>query len=144
MTNLLTAVSIPIAPSGGFTGFGPLGNPSSSANALEIFSKFITTTIGIITIIAIIWFIFLFITGAIAWMSAGGDKNALESAKKKITTGILGLAVTVIAVFIIDLIGNLIGIKSILNITDMFNFITGNNPTGSGDGYGTRGNILYE
>ena len=123
MTNLIAQSSIPLAPSGGFTGFGPLGNVTSPTSAIETFSKFITATIGIMTVIAIIWFVFIFITGAIAWMGAGGDKNALEAAKKRITTGIIGLAITVIAIFIIDLIGNLIGIKNILNITYWFNLI---------------------
>lgn len=125
MTNLIAQSSIPLAPSGGFKGFGPLGNVTSSANALETFTKFLSSTIGIMTVVAIIWFVFIFITGAIAWMSAGGDKNKLETAQKRITTGIIGLAITVIAIFIIDLIGNLIGIKNILNISYWFNLITG-------------------
>jgi hypothetical protein len=120
MTNLIAQSSIPLAPPGGFTGFGPLGNITSSAEAVNTFTKFISSTIGIMTIIAVIWFVFIFITGAIAWMGAGGDKNALESAKKKITTGIIGLAVTVVAIFIIDLIGKLIGIPDILNLGLMF------------------------
>lgn len=123
MTNLLAASSIPIAPSGGFTGFGPLGNVTSSTEAVEKFSTFVSSTIGIMTIVAVIWFVFIFVTGAIAWMGAGGDKNALESAKKRITTGIIGLAVIVIALFVIDLIGNLIGIENILNISYWFNLI---------------------
>lgn len=123
MTNLL---AIDLGP---LRGFGKLGleNDTVGSTSVEIFSKFITSTIGVITIVAIIWFIFLFVAGAIAWMSAGGDKNALESAKKKITNGIIGLAITVIAIFIIDIIGNLIGIKNILNITDMFNRIAPSN-----------------
>jgi hypothetical protein len=125
MTNLLAQPSIPIAPPGGFTGFGKLGNVGSQEEALSTFSKFISSTIGIMTIIAIIWFVFIFITGAIAWMGAGGDKNALETAKKRITTGIIGLAITIIAVFIISLIGRLLGIENILNITNLFNLVTG-------------------
>lgn len=120
MTNLLAASSIPLAPPGGFTGFGPLGNVSSSAGAMQTFTKFISSVIGIMTIIAIIWFVFIFITGAIAWMSAGGDKNALEAAKKRMTNGTIGLVVTVVAIFIIDLIGKLIGIPDILNLGLMF------------------------
>lgn len=123
MTNLLAVTSIPIAPSGGFKGFGPLGNVASSTEAIKTFSKFISSTIGIMTIIAIIWFVFLLITGAIAWMSAGGDKNALEAAKKRITTGLIGLVVLIAAIFIIDLIGSLIGIPNILNLELLFTLV---------------------
>ena len=100
MKNLL---SIDLGP---LRGFGKLGLETDTAGstAVEVFSQFISSAIGIMTIVAVIWFVFVFITGAIAWMGAGGDKNALEAAKKRITTGIIGLAVIVIAVFVIDLI----------------------------------------
>lgn len=123
MTNLIAQSSIPLAPPGGFRGFGPLGNVTSSTEAIKTFSKFISSTIGIMTIVAILWFIFILITGAIAWMSAGGDKAALETAKKKITTGLIGLVVLIAAIFIIDLIGNLIGIPDILNLELLFTLV---------------------
>ncbi|MCX6704295.1 MAG: hypothetical protein NTZ07_02505 [Candidatus Woesebacteria bacterium] len=128
MTNLIAASSIPIAPSGGFTGFGPLGNVTSKENAVSTFSKFISSTIGILTIVAILWFIFVFITGAISIIGSGGDKAQLETAKKKITTGLIGLFVTIAAIFVIKLIGSLIGIPDILNFGILFSMITGLTP----------------
>lgn len=115
--------SIDIAPKGGFTGFGPLGNVSSGGGAVATLGKFISSVVGLITIIAALWFVFLFITGAIALMGAGGDKQALESAKKKLTTGIIGITVTVIAIFIIRLITQIIGIPDILNLPLIFSQI---------------------
>lgn len=124
MTNLLAATSIPLAPSGGFQGFGPLGTDLAGEGAgIKMFSKFISSTIGLMTIIAIVWFIFVLITGAIGWISAGGDKAAVEAARKKITSGLIGLVVVVAAIFIIDLIGYLIGIENILNLGALFNLI---------------------
>jgi hypothetical protein len=109
---------IPLAPEGGFKGFGPLGNPEGTG--ISTFSQFISSTIGLMTIIAIVWFTFVFITGAIAMISAGGDKQAMESARKRITSGLIGLVVVIAALFILDLIGNLIGIPNILNLGDLF------------------------
>ncbi len=126
--NHLLAAGPPLnfAPNGSFTGFGPLGAPSGAASGtgsgIEIFSRFISSTVGLMTIIAIIWFVFSFITGAIGILASGGDKNALESAKKKITTGIVGLVVTITAIFIIKLIGALIGIN-VLDIQTLFGLI---------------------
>ncbi len=77
------------------------------------------------TIIAIIWFVFSFIIGAIGIISAGGDKAALESARKKIVSAITGLIVVIAAIFIVRLIGFLIGIPNILNLTQLFGQITG-------------------
>lgn len=115
---------INIAPDGGFKGFGPLGNVSSGQTAITTFAKFLSSIIGLITIVAALWFIFVFITGAIALMGAGGDKQALESAKKKLTTGIIGITVTVIAIFLIRLITQIIGIPDILNLPAIFTQIT--------------------
>ncbi|MEK7184548.1 MAG: hypothetical protein AAB683_00225 [Patescibacteria group bacterium] len=124
MINLLAAASIPLAPSGGFKGFGPLGNVVSTENAVSIFSKFISSVIGIITIVAIIWFIFVFFTGAISIIGAGGDKTQLETAKKRIASGLIGFVVTIAAIFIIKLVGYLIGIPDILNFGFLFNMVS--------------------
>ncbi|OGM57319.1 hypothetical protein A3E46_01280 [Candidatus Woesebacteria bacterium RIFCSPHIGHO2_12_FULL_46_16] len=99
-------------------GIGPLGNPQGTG--ITEFNKFISTTIGLMTIIAIIWFVFKFVAGAIGIISSGGDKASLETAKKNITTGVIGLVVVVAALFIVDLIGNLIGIPNILNLVELF------------------------
>jgi len=107
---------------GQLKGFGPLGNPEGSG--INLFSKFISTTIGLMTIIAIIWFAFVLITGAIGMMGAGGDKQAMESARKRITSGLIGLVVVIAAIFILDLVGTLFGIPNILNIGELFEQIT--------------------
>jgi hypothetical protein len=108
---------IQIAPREGFKGFGPLGENVGSG--IGILAGVISTAVGAMTIIAFIWFVFVFFTGAIAIIGAGGDKQALESARKKITTGIIGLVVTISAIFAINLIGRIFGIE-LLNITGLF------------------------
>jgi hypothetical protein len=109
MKNL--AEDIKVAPGEGFRGFGNLGLEGSRAlDAPNIFTNFISSMIGVLTVIAIIWFVFIFIAGAISYMSAGGDKAAVESARKKIVNGLIGLVMVVIAIFIVKLIGYLIGI----------------------------------
>ncbi len=102
-------------------GIGPLGleGDPSGEGAPGIFNKFISGTIGLLTIIAIIWFVLLLITGAYGFMSAGGDKAQIETARKRIVTGLIGLIIVVAAVFIVDLFGELIGIKDILNPAEL-------------------------
>ena len=124
MTNNLLA-QIKLYSGNGFVGVGtgPLANPAG--NGVDLFTKIISTAIGLMTIIAIIWFVFTFITGAIEIMSSGGDKQALEGAKKKISTGLIGLVVVIVAVFVFDLIGYLLGFGTggLLNLTNLFNQI---------------------
>jgi hypothetical protein len=117
MKNLLSQVSF-----GTFKGIGS-GNLSNSTGGIATLASFITSVIGVMTIVAVIWFIFVFITGAIGIIAAGGDKGALENARKRITTGLIGLVVVIIATFVIDLIGYLLGFPSngILNIVNLFN-----------------------
>lgn len=119
---LLTDISI--APEGGFRGFGPLGNITEEGQGVSKLSSIISMAIGVMTIVAIIWFVFTFITGALSIIGSGGDKQALESAKKKITTGAVGLIVVILALVVINLIGKIIGIPNILNIGALFGLIT--------------------
>lgn len=102
---------------GDITGFGPLGNPEGEG--IGTFSKFLSSAIGVMTIVAFIWFIFLVLTGAIGIMTAGGDKAALENARKRIVNGIIGVVVVIGAISVISLIGFIFGIN-ILNLPELF------------------------
>jgi len=105
---------------GTFSGIGPLGNfaPDEAGN---IFEKVISSVIGLLTIIAGIYFVFLFIVGAIGWLGSEGDKQKVASARSKITNGIIGLVVVIGAVFFIELIGTLLG----LDILNPAGFVSG-------------------
>ena len=119
MNNLAT--DIKIAPSGGFSGFGKLGLQGEINNdPIGNFTGLISSVIGIMTLVAIIWFIFLLISGAISYMSSGGEKGAIESARKKITNALVGLVIVIISIFIIKLVGYLMGIPDILDFPGMF------------------------
>lgn len=107
-------------PLGDLKGFGPLGNPQG--DGVSTFAKFISSAIGLMTIIAIIWFIFVFFTGAIGIIGAGSDKQALESSRKKIVTGIIGLVVTIAAIFVIRLLGTIFGVN-FLDFPELFSQI---------------------
>ncbi len=122
MLNLLAGTPIQIAPSGGFVlpTEGPL---SPGNNPTGVFAKFISGIIGVMTIIAVIWAVFTIITGAISIIGSGGDKQALESARKRITTGIVGLVIVLVSLLIIELVGYFLGLKDILNIEKLFSLI---------------------
>ncbi|MEK7525946.1 MAG: hypothetical protein AAB546_00505 [Patescibacteria group bacterium] len=124
MRKLLAQTSIPLAPEGGFRGFGPLGLEGEEASTSgSVFTKVLSTTIGVMTVIAIIWFVIQFFLGAIAIIFSGGDKGKLTEARQKMTTGIIGLVVVIAAIFLIDLVGSILGIEDVLNITFMINLL---------------------
>jgi hypothetical protein len=105
---------------GGADGFGPFGNLDLSdvGAAAGAFNTIISNTIGIMTIIAGIWFIFMFIMGAFGYLTAGGDTKKLGDATRRIGTAFTGLIVIVLAYALISLIGGLLGFN-ILNPQDI-------------------------
>jgi hypothetical protein len=110
MQKYLAQTEIPIK--GTFQTPGNLGN--AGTNAGNLFTSVLSGAIGLLTVIAGIWFIFLLITGAIGIMTSGGDKQAAEGAKKRITNALIGLLIVVAGIFIVDFVGGLLG----LNILD--------------------------
>lgn len=116
--NKLAAV-IQLGPSSGtgFQGFGALGLVGKSGpDAAIVFQNVISITIGVITVVATIWFMVQLLTGALSIIGSGGDKNKVEQAKTKISSALVGLVVVIAGIFIVDLVGSLFGF-SILNIT---------------------------
>lgn len=107
---------INLGPTGGFRGFGPLGlEGRDNVEAPAIFSNVISTTVGVITVVAIIWFIVQLMSGAVAIIGSGGDKGKVEQARGKITSALTGLVVVVAGVFVVDLVGTILGFP-ILNL----------------------------
>jgi hypothetical protein len=111
MEKLLSQV--PRAVGGPFSGIGPIG--VGGAGAGGTFANVLSAIIGFLTLMAGLYFIFLLISGGLAWMSAGGDKGKLASARGTIFSGVIGLAIVVAAIFIVQLIGGLIGLTDVLD-----------------------------
>ncbi len=106
---LLAINTVPIAPNP-IEGIGPWGKFSGSIGAANTqFAKLVSTIVGTMTLGAGIWFIFQLMTGAISWMSAGGDKNQLQLSQKKITSAVTGLIIVVAALLIVSLLGIILG-----------------------------------
>lgn len=107
----------PIPDNGGIIrGFGSYGLVGEDPiNAPNIFNSFLSSIIGLLTLIAGIWFFFVLLTGAIMWIGAGGDKAKVMEARQRITMGLIGIAVVVAALFIADIVGGLLGFPQILD-----------------------------
>ncbi|HWA52310.1 MAG TPA: hypothetical protein VG895_04605 [Patescibacteria group bacterium] len=110
MKNLIA--DIPLGP--GFQGVGPLGTGQAS-DAGTTFNSALSKVIGVMTVVAFIWFTFQMVIGAIRILASGGDKGAVEAARKQITTGIIGVVIVVAAIFIVSLLGTILGLHNILN-----------------------------
>jgi len=117
MIKLSNLLALDLGEIGG-PNLGPWGNivqkGTESGPAASAFVGIISNVIGVMTIIAGIWFIFQFIIGGYGFMAAGGDPKKMETARAKITSALIGLIVVVAAYAIIHLLGRLLGFE-ILN-----------------------------
>lgn len=117
---ILLAAAHPIddwGPSVGWLqGLGNIANipamrlADNPCGALTKFADVMSMVVGLLTVIAGLYFVFTLITGALAWLTAGGDKMGTENAQKRITHGLVGLVIIIAAIFIIDIIGKILGI----------------------------------
>jgi hypothetical protein len=111
-------------PIGNFRGIGNIGLEgiygTSQVQGISVFVRIVSRIVGVLTVAASIWFIFQFIQGAIAWIQSGGDKQAVENARKRITNSIIGLGIVVFAYAFIALISAFLGIDFI-NLQDLIN-----------------------
>jgi len=103
----------PLGQIGGEEGFGPWGNLGSQEikDAAGALTNVISRIIGVMTIIAGIWFIFQFIIGAYGYITAGGEQQKVTNATKKITNALIGLVVVVAAYAIMSLLGKVLGFE---------------------------------
>ncbi len=82
--------------------------------------KIISTVIGVLTLVAFIFFVLQVIFAGYSFLSAQGDEKKIESARKRLTDGILGITIVVIAFGITALLANLFGIENIFNLEKIF------------------------
>lgn len=108
-----------LGPIGGKDGFGPWGEAGQFKIMVAslAFAKIISNIIGVLTIVAGLWFIFQLISSAIGIMSASGDPKKLETSSASIKNAIIGLVVVVAAYALMSLLGKLLGFE-FLNIVD--------------------------
>lgn len=80
-------------------------------SSLELY---VSDIIGLITALAILFFIVYSFMAAFEWATAGGESGKVEKAKNRLMFGTLGIILIVATYSILGLIGSLIGID-ILN-----------------------------
>lgn len=98
---------------------GPGIDPGT--NPVSTLEKILSSVIGFFSVIAIIWFTIQFILAGFKYMSSKGDKNKIEEAARSITNGIVGISIALIAIFLVSLIANLLGVKDAFNLQTQFN-----------------------
>jgi len=95
-------------------------SPTTNAQATTMFEKLASNLIGVLTIVAVIFFAVQIIFAGYSFMSSAGDEKVMETSRKKLTNGVMGLFIVIVAVGIASLIAKLLGLNDPLDIGAMF------------------------
>lgn len=93
--------------------FQPTAGTGAAAGATPL-ESFLSVFLGFFTIIGGLMFLLYFVFGGLAWLSSGGDKGKVESARTQMTNAAIGLIIVVLAQFIIGIVSSVLGLN-ILN-----------------------------
>lgn len=99
---------------------GPGINPTDGVDATLKFEKLVSNALGILTILAVLFFTIQIIFAGYGFISSGGDEKMMETSRKKLTNGVLGLFIVIVSVGIASLIAKLLGLDGLLDINQMF------------------------
>ena len=99
---------------------GPGLIPASGADATSMMERFISQIIGFLTLSAVIFFGIQIILAGYGFISSQGDEKKMEISRSKLTNGILGIFIVIVAVGITSLIAKLLGLDNALNLDQMF------------------------
>lgn len=87
---------------------GQIGNPAlgkmQNTGGVEFFQNVLPKAISLLFVGGVVIFFFVLLIGAIQWISSGGDKQALEGARGKISNALIGLVILFSTFAVIKLI----------------------------------------
>lgn len=75
-----------------------------------VVGKLISNIVGLFLILGFCFTLLYLLMGGLQWITAGGDKAALEGARNKITNAIVGLIIVAAAYAIFALVGQFVGL----------------------------------
>ncbi len=83
----------------------PMLDPGiQNRTGLGFFQSFLPALIGFALVAGVVIFMLVFLIGAITWITSGGDKAKMESAKSRVSTALVGLVILFSTFAIIALI----------------------------------------
>ncbi len=96
----LAAIQNPVVPGG--------TSPETGANTMALLIAVLWKTLVILGGLA---FLIFFLWGGLEWIVAGGDKQKIETARNKLTQGLIGLIILAGSLVIIKFVGQAVGLN---------------------------------
>jgi succinate dehydrogenase hydrophobic anchor subunit len=95
----------------------PIINPAITKemrdNPQAFTSNLVQTIISLLMLVAVIFFLWHFITGGLEFISSEGDPDKVKKARKKLTYSFLGLFIVFAIFAILKLIGTIFGVTGL-------------------------------
>jgi len=106
INHLLAQISNPVLPSaiGG-------GNPGNYQQGTSALGKLVSSLVGALFIAGFLLAFVYLIMGGVTWITAGGYKAKLESARDEITNSIIGIIIVAAAFALTSLVANFFGLS---------------------------------
>lgn len=101
-----------------FTLEGPGIVPGDTVSQTE---KIISGVIGVLTVVSFVFFLIQVIFSGYAFISAQGDPKKIEVARKRLTDGILGITIVVVAYGVVAFIAKLVGLQNVFDLNSVIN-----------------------
>jgi hypothetical protein len=95
--------------------FGKIGAMAGSTASLTGIVNGISSIIGLLTVIASIWFLFQILFAGYQWISAGGEPKKLQEARDRIVHAFIGMVIVVAAWSMLALVGQFFGFNSLID-----------------------------
>ena len=108
LTNKLLAIEYKLS--------GPGLKTSGGVNSITDFESIISTIIGFLTVVGVIFFVIQIILSGFALISSKGDPKQFQAAQSKLIHNLIGLLIVVIAFGVTAFLTSLLGITDIFNL----------------------------
>lgn len=111
---------------GGIKGIGPFGfeiNPVTGAETQTQFGSMLSTIVTTLTVVGGLAFVIFFTLGGLKWLTSGGDKAKVTEAQSQMTQGVIGLVAIVAGLFVVGIVGGVLGIDFLNPFKTLFGTI---------------------
>ncbi len=107
----------------GGPGLGPFGEKSfnNGTGAIDAILRTVSAVVGMLTVVASIWFMFMLLFAGYEWISAGGDAKKLSSARDRITHAFTGLVIVVGSWSLVAVAGQFFGFNTLVDPSVIIN-----------------------
>lgn len=126
MSLLVTLIKSALAADidvGNIKGIGPFGfetNPVTGAETKTQLGTILSTIVTTLTVVGGLAFVIYFTLGGLKWLTAGGDKTKVQEAQTQMTQGVIGLVAIVAGLFVVGIVGGVLGIDYLNPFNTLF------------------------